>query len=195
MNFLYQKRGLVMFRRMLMVGLLVMILSACQATQGQLERFGWVGENPYAAGAGERGENRPSRAEMAHSQIKMQPLPLRDEMNSSNDISSFPVTCRLEDGEARFSKGFSRYDRVEVTVPALGAVRIPLKGRAGRAQLQAEVDATGQQIVFCPVVSAPASAKRVCASVYALPDDFKMGLKRNFSIEGSLHGAVLKCQS
>jgi hypothetical protein len=174
-------------KAVLVVGL-VLMLGACQSAQGQLERFGWLGDNPYqAGGAAERAG--PSRAEMA-----MQPLPLRDEMNSSNDISSFPVSCQIEKGEARMQQGFAKYRPVQFMVPALGAVRIPLQGRGARAELQAEVDETGQQIVFCPVIAAGES-KRSCAAIYALPDDFKMGFRRNFNIEGSLHGAVLTCRS
>ena len=59
--------------------------------------------------------------------------------------------------------------------------------------IQGIFDASGQKLIFCPVIDGPPDKKVTCASLYALEDDLNAGIKRSFDIPDAVRGADISC--
>jgi len=103
--------------------------------------------------------------------------------------------CRAGRGSARFGKKWLEYDETEFRLTPQSRVNVPLgaKSGGGEAMFQAMFDLEGQRIVFCPLVGGRPDERVSCASIYALEDDLRMGIKRTFDIPDAVRGSSITC--
>jgi hypothetical protein len=105
------------------------------------------------------------------------------------------VHCAVAKGAARFGKGWYEFDEARFVLRDAERVNIALKRRkSGDGMLfQGVLDNEGQKMVFCPVRDGPPDQRIICASLYVLPDDLDMGIKRTFDIPDAMRGGAITC--
>lgn len=106
-----------------------------------------------------------------------------------------PLYCTIGRGSALF--GHEWYDFSDTTFALQRGV--PANVAVGRQRgdqqmtIQALFDGSGQKLIFCPFVGAPAGQRISCSSLYALDDDLKDGIKRTFDIPQAIRGGAITC--
>lgn len=113
----------------------------------------------------------------------------------SENSASGSLYCRAGRGLARFGKAWRDYREVEFRLTPQSRVNVALapQKEGGSMAFQAVFDLEGQRLLFCPVVEGPPEARIACASIYALEDDLKTGIKRTFDIPDALRGGSISC--
>lgn len=104
--------------------------------------------------------------------------------------------CRVGKGEARFKDGWHHFADAAFILSRNRRVNVsltPRKDNGKTAGFQSYFDFEGQKLVFCPLVDGPPGQRVVCASIYALDDDLKMGIKRTFDIPDAVAGGSITC--
>lgn len=111
-------------------------------------------------------------------------------------VSENALYCRIGKGSAPFNgRAWDDFSETLFLLKNGERASIPFRQRRGNRQLSVlgYFDAAGQKLIFCPVVEADPEDKIACASIYALEDDLKMGIKRTFDIPSAIRGAMISC--
>lgn len=112
-----------------------------------------------------------------------------------------PLRCRISEGEALFTGRWHEYKPLTLEIHKNRQAYFDLTRprRHDRAPLLARYDESGQKIVFCPMNTPMNTSARngdvTCTSLYALEDDFIIGIRRTFDIENLLRGATIECRT
>ncbi len=106
------------------------------------------------------------------------------------------IYCAVEKGTALFGKNWHDISQAKFDLIQGEKTLVNIHNTKSNAEmvLQARFDDNGQKMVFCPVrEDLPPEARITCASIYALEDDFKMGIKRTLDVPQSLRSGILRC--
>ena len=103
--------------------------------------------------------------------------------------------CKVGRGSALFGRDWYDFDETDFLLHKGGHINITLSRRRSTdtMKIRAIFDAEGQKIVFCPVVDGPPGQQIRCASLYALEDDLRDGIKRTFDIPNAVRGGEISC--
>ena len=114
-----------------------------------------------------------------------------------------PLYCRIGHGTALFGRDWYDFEDVDFQIYRGKPADINLSRIHGEQQMtiQALFDGSGQKLIFCPFLTvapganaAPAPDQRIsCASLYALEDDLRDGIKRTFDIPAAVRGGAITC--
>lgn len=108
-----------------------------------------------------------------------------------------PLHCLIEKGSALFGKNWRDFSQTsfDVLQSQRTVISIAEKKSSGNTMdIQVRFDENGQKLVFCPIKENMApDAKIICASIYALEDDFSLGIKRTLDVPASLRSGELRC--
>lgn len=109
-----------------------------------------------------------------------------------------PLHCRATEGAARFDGDwheFAEY-KFDIRPGQRMLVELPHGEQAERkTSVRLRFEPSGQKLVFCPVLGDAAAPDEPvsCASIYALEDDFYMGVKRTLDVPDAVRGGILYC--
>ena len=108
-----------------------------------------------------------------------------------------PLHCIIEKGSALFGRSWRDFSTTRFdTLPGERSVISITEQRNSDNVMTVQVrfDENGQKLVFCPIREDVApDAKITCASLYALEDDFTLGIKRTLDVPAALRSGVLRC--
>ncbi len=109
-----------------------------------------------------------------------------------------PLHCRATEGAARYDgdwHDFAEY-KFDIRPGQHMLVELSHGEQAGqKTPVRLRFEPSGQKLVFCPVPGDDADPDEPvsCASIYALEDDFYMGVKRTLDIPDAVRGGILFC--
>jgi hypothetical protein len=103
--------------------------------------------------------------------------------------------CRAGRGAALFGREWQDFSDTSFELQRGYTTDIDIiSARDGRQfKVRGYFDASGQKVIFCPFINAPAGQKVSCASLYALDEDLREGIKRTFDIPAVLRGGAITC--
>ncbi len=107
------------------------------------------------------------------------------------------VHCSITGGQAKFAKGWFPIGDTAFDIYRGDVLFIPLQKKAQKetSSIQAYFDKDGQKMVFCPKISEQQAGKKVsCTSLYALDDDYTLGIKRTFDVPKMVRGSTMLCK-
>lgn len=141
-----------------------------------------------------------SGCSMVQKQPSFQPLTL----DLSGDIAprdpSLPpagdVFCVVGHGTAMIDKQWRAYEPTGFVLPGNGmmsSVRIEADRGSSFATMRAYYDEPGQKMIFCPTVSTSADGVIDCASLYAMNEDLRDGIKRTFEVPNGVMSGHISC--
>jgi len=113
-----------------------------------------------------------------------------------------PLYCKVGHGTALFGRDWYDFSDTEFMLYRGQPADVSLAREQGSEQMTIRVlfDGSGQKLIFCPLPPhAGASAslapdERIsCASLYALDDDLRDGIKRTFDIPAAVRGGAITC--
>lgn len=106
------------------------------------------------------------------------------------------VYCVIGHGTAMIDKQWRAYDPTGFVLPGNGmmsSVRIDANRGSSHATMRAYYDEPGQKMIFCPTVSASADGVIDCASLYAMNEDLRDGIKRTFEVPNGVMSGHISC--
>ena len=107
-----------------------------------------------------------------------------------------PLYCKLGAGAALFGRDWYDFENAEFVLYRGRSADVALTRARGGQQMRirALFDGKGQKLIFCPVPNAATPGQRIsCASLYALDDDLRDGIKRTFDIPAAVRGGAISC--
>ncbi len=106
-----------------------------------------------------------------------------------------PLYCRIGRGTALFGHRWDAFSDTLFTLNRGASVNLKIsRARDNEAMtIQALFDGSGQKIIFCPFLDVPQHKPIACASIYALEEDLREGIKRTFDIPAALRGGFITC--
>lgn len=120
-----------------------------------------------------------------------------DQTSVQQDIDlSLPVLqCEMREGTANFADKWYDFKTVSFNIRQKQhqKVTIPRKWGKETTPISAHFEDGGQKLILCADHSGE-SDKILCASLYALEDDFIHGVKRTLDIPEAVRGGVIKCK-
>ena len=63
------------------------------------------------------------------------------------------------------------------------------------APLYIRYEQSGQKLVLCPIENVQDGQKILCTSIYAIEEDFDMGVKRTLDISKIVRGGNIECRT
>ena len=112
-------------------------------------------------------------------------------------VAGPPLHCIVDKGSALFGKNWRDFSQTRFDVSRGERATISIaeqKSLFNTMMVQVRFDENGQKLVFCPLKEDVApDTKITCASIYALEDDFTLGIKRTLDVPESVRGGVLRC--
>lgn len=113
----------------------------------------------------------------------------------TGDPNAKPLYCIAGMGTAHFQKGWTDFSDMSFVLSEGQRMPVVLRaaGSSDSVSLMGFFDKPGQKILFCPQVSAPASERIPCASLYALDDDLAMGIRRTFDVPDMVASGEISC--
>ncbi len=106
------------------------------------------------------------------------------------------VYCVIGDGTAMIDGQWRAYDSTGFVLPGNGmmsSVRIDAARGSTFANMRAYYDEPGQKMIFCPTVSRSADGVIDCASIYAMNEDLRDGIKRTFEVPNGVMSGHISC--
>jgi hypothetical protein len=112
-----------------------------------------------------------------------------------------PLYCKIGHGTAQFGRDWYDFADAEFELYRGQPANISLTRLHGSQQMSIRVlfDGKGQKLIFCPYLVGPGGDaldpdRRIsCASLYALDDDLRDGIKRTFDIPAAVRGGAITC--
>jgi len=113
-----------------------------------------------------------------------------------------PLYCKIGHGSALFGREWYDFGETEFQLHRGQPADVTLTRLRSPQQMsiQALFDGSGQKLIFCPYLTlkpnnaTPAADQRIsCASLYALDDDLRDGIKRTFDIPAAERGGAITC--
>lgn len=107
-----------------------------------------------------------------------------------------PLTCTIHKGTANFRNKWYDFKPVAIDIRPNENLEIPLERKWGQGEMSIYMrfEKTAQKLVICPIVDALSREKVLCASIYALEEDFKQGIRRTLDVSKAIRGGQLECQ-
>ena len=106
------------------------------------------------------------------------------------------VYCMIGHGTAMLDRQWRAYDPTGFVLPGNGmmsTVRIDAARGNAQATMRAYYDEPGQKMIFCPLVSSAPDGVIDCASIYAMSEDFRDGIKRTFEVPNGVQSGHISC--
>lgn len=112
------------------------------------------------------------------------------------DMSLPPVQCQIFEGSAHIKDDWYNYAPAAFVIRRNETTSASLmrKWGDGEVELQVRYDEDGQRLVFCPMHLFQLQDKIECASIFALQDDFKFGIRRTLDVADTLRGGMIECK-
>lgn len=111
------------------------------------------------------------------------------------DFSQPPLTCLAHGGSANFGQDWYDFSPVSFDIRRYQRQNVTIPRRWGRDEMQIEVHFAdnGQKLTFC-AAEEPEEGDILCASLYALENDFALGIKRTLDVPDAIRGGTIECK-
>lgn len=114
------------------------------------------------------------------------------------DKPPISVICTLKEGQALIGRTWSGFEPVTFRLQQGLQTDVPLRRGGFFADeslvLHSRFEDSGQKIVFCPDLAKPDGTRIACGTLYALEDDYALGLKRTFDIPDAVMSGEILCR-
>lgn len=126
--------------------------------------------------------------------LKLQPLGV----NAATIGTPISIICHVKDGTAKIGNTWQEFAPVTFRMEQGLQTNIPLRKQGMFAKdsliVAARFEDSGQRLVFCPQMNVADGGRIPCSTLYALEDDYQLGFKRTFDLEGALISSEITCK-
>ncbi len=141
-------------------------------------------------------KNRIQKKETNKNSYNLKPTITRKKNISKNE-NKRAVYCSINGGQANFSNSWLpiKQSSFQIIEGSEQNIQIYAKNKAStNMSIHVRFGEGEQKMVFCPDITDKSNSQRIlCYSMYALDDDYDLGVKRNFDIPKAVRGSSIKC--
>lgn len=123
---------------------------------------------------------------------------LKNSDNNSGFFARGPaLTCVIKNGSANFDEKWYDFKPKTIHIYKGQDIEVSLERKWGPETMPIYVryEKSGQRLVVCPAGDIGSNQKILCSSIYALEDDFDMGIKRTLDVSKTVRGGNIECQT